>query len=309
MTRQLTSTILMIQPVKFGYNALTATSNAFQKQASVNMHEEKIQAKALEEFESMVQLLRKAEVEVLVVEDTPEPHTPDSIFPNNWVSFHEDGEVVLYPMEAKNRRPERRKEIIEGLQNKFEIKNILDLSFYEEEEKFLEGTGSLILDRPNKIAYACYSSRTNPDVLTCFTQQTGIKVIGFRAVDAKDKAIYHTNVMMSIGEMFAIVCLDAIQNPEERKQVIQSLKHTGKEIIDISLNQMNQFAGNMLAIKNKQEEKLLIMSEAARNSLEKKQIDALDKYVRLLHTPLATIESNGGGSARCMMAEIFLPEK
>jgi len=294
----------MIRPVNFGYNEETAESNAFQNK---DKNQQEVQAKALSEFNGFVSVLRKNGVDVTVVDDTPQPYTPDSIFPNNWVSFHSDGNVFLYPMQAENRRLERREDIIAYLEDKFKVHHIEDLSRFEVENKFLEGTGSMVLDRVNKIAYACLSPRTNKDVLGVFCQQSGYTSVCFDATDEHGKAIYHTNVLMCVGSKFAVICLDSISNPHEKVVVTESLKTTGKEIINISFAQMNRFAGNMLEVKNQLNETLIVMSESAFKVLETEQISTLEKYGKLVYSDIHTIENNGGGSARCMMAEVHLP--
>ena len=304
MNQQTTSTILMIRPVNFGFNEQTAGSNAFQNR---NAEQQQVQDKALNEFDNLVSLLRNNDVEVIVVDDTHEPHTPDSIFPNNWVSFHQDGNVFLYPMMAENRRLERREDIIMQLEDNFQIKHVIDLSRFEHDHKFLEGTGSMVLDRENKIAYACISPRTDKEVLALFCEQTGYKEVSFHAFDQNHQAIYHTNVLMCIGSKFVVICLDCITDDNERNAVLTILKLTHKEIINISFAQMNQFAGNMLELKNKSGESLLVMSKNAYQSLGQDQKAALEKYCKLLYTDINTIENNGGGSARCMIAEVHLP--
>jgi hypothetical protein len=290
---QTTNHILMIRPVDFKFNEQTAGNNKFQ----IASTETNVQTEALKEFDAFVDLLRKNNVDVTVVDDTLQPETPDSIFPNNWVSFHDDGSVYLYPMFSENRRLERRKEILDGLKENFEVNHISDLSFYEQQHAFLEGTGSMVLDRTNKIAYACLSVRT------------GYEPVAFQAADGSDFPIYHTNVMMCIGDRFAVICLDSIRDPEEKLNVTISLKGSGKEIIEISLEQMNKFAGNMLQVTNAENENLLVMSEQAFLSLTAEQVAALEQYSRIIYAPLYTIEKNGGGSARCMLAEIHLPVK
>ena len=245
---------------------------------------------------------------IRVVEDTDLPRKPDAIFPNNWVSFHEDGTVVLYPMCAENRRSERRMEIIEALGTEFRIEKIVDLSHFENEGRFLEGTGSIMFDHENKIAYACLSPRTDAALFDEVSQTLGYTPISFRAVDAKGRAIYHTNVMMCIGVGFAVICLESIENAEEKETVVESLKRSGLEIIDISFEQMNKFAGNMLEVSGKNGKVFLVQSQRAFDSLRKEQIAVLEKYCELLPIPIPTIETIGGGSARCMMAEIFLPD-
>jgi hypothetical protein len=302
---QTTSAILMIRPVNFGFNEQTAGSNAFQNR---NAEQQQVQDKAINEFDGLVNVLRQNGVEVIVVDDTPEPHTPDSIFPNNWVSFHHDGNVFLYPMMAENRRLERREDIIRDLEDEFKVKHVIDLSRFEREDKFLEGTGSMVLDRENKIAYACLSPRTNKEVLDVFCSQSGYKPVLFHAVDETGVDIYHTNVLMCMGTSFAIICLDSIADEREKSEVINSLDQTKKEIIAISFNQMNQFAGNMLQLKNKAGDNLLVMSQSAYRSLNEEQKMTLQKYCKLLYADISTIENNGGGSARCMIAEIHLPK-
>jgi len=301
---QSTSHILMIRPVNFGFNEETASSNAFQNRNAVK---DSVNEKAQQEFDGMVNTLRDNDVDVTVIDDTPEPYTPDSIFPNNWVSFHADGGIFLYPMQAENRRLERREDIIARLEDDFAVKHLIDLSRFEVEDKFLEGTGSMVLDRENKIAYACISPRTNREVLDLFCEQAGYKAISFDAVDEKGTAIYHTNVLMCIGSKFTVICLDSIPNPHEKVVVAESLKSTQKEIIEISFEQMNKFAGNMLEVKNKAGETLIVMSENAYNALLEEQKTRLTKYGKLVYADINTIEENGGGSARCMMAEVHLP--
>ena len=300
----MTNNILMIRPVSFGFNEETADSNAFQKKDHRKTDVNKL---AQQEFDEMVAILRENGVDVTIVDDTQEPHTPDSIFPNNWVSFHSDGEVFLYPMQAENRRLERREDIISKLEDRFTVKHIIDLSRFEHEGKFLEGTGSMVLDRAHKIAYACLSPRTDREVLSIFCDQAGYTAICFDAVDEHGKAIYHTNVLMCIGEHFAVICMDSIPNPHEKVVITDSLRSTQKEIIEISFDQMNHFAGNMLEVKNQKGDSLIVMSQNAFNSLFEDQKNALKKYGKLIYSDINTIETNGGGSARCMMAEVYLP--
>ncbi|MFI5131934.1 MAG: citrulline utilization hydrolase CtlX [Chitinophagales bacterium] len=300
---QTTSHILMIRPVNFGYNAETAVNNAFQ----VKGKDDDIHKKALKEFDTFVKVLEQNGVDVTVAEDTKEPHTPDSIFPNNWVSFHNDGTVLLYPMYAVNRRTERKEHVLEKLAQKFSIKRKIDLSRYEKENIFLEGTGSMVLDRGNKITYACLSPRTDEKVLADFCTQMGYTAVVFHAVDGNAQAIYHTNVMMCVADKYIVMCLDSIPDKTEKERVIDSIRKTGKEIIDISLEQMNHFAGNMLQIENGGGQKLLVMSTQAYESLNNGQKQQLESFNKIIHSPLTTIETNGGGSARCMMAEVHLP--
>ena len=309
MRSQTTSNILMIRPVNFGFNPETAESNAFQNADFGKQNENNAQAVALREFDEMVSKLRLAGVNIYVVKDTETPYTPDSIFPNNWISFHANGTLITYPMQAENRRLERREEIIEKISGNFYINRKIDLSYFEAENKFLEGTGSMVLDRKFKIAYACISPRTHEDVLQEFSSQMSYEIVKFNAVDGSGKQIYHTNVLMCIGDMFAVICLEAIPDLDERLMVRNSLEQSGKRIVEISLDQMNQFAGNMLEIKGNRGEKILVMSSSAYHSLTEQQIDILDDYCTIHHFDLTMIEGNGGGSARCMMAEVHLPMK
>ena len=302
---QSTSHILMIRPVNFSFNKETAVNNAFQVAGS----EAGAQEAALREFEDFVMLLEKEGVDVTVVNDTPYPYTPDSIFPNNWVSFHDDGTVCLYPMFAANRRLERKPSVFEQITGQFEITNKIDLSGYENQDSFLEGTGSMVLDREAKIAYACLSPRTDLAVLEKFCALMHYRPVTFHAVDNKGRAVYHTNVMMCVGDKFVVIALESIPDQAEKEQVIAAIQQTGKELVEISIAQMNEFAGNMLMLQNDKDEKLLVMSGRAYASLHKDQVDRLSKWCRIIHSPLNTIETNGGGSARCMIAEIHLPLK
>jgi hypothetical protein len=300
---QTTSNILMVRPVSFGFNAQTAQSNAFQQKPA---DEQNIQQAALAEFDALVQTIKDNGVNVYVVDDTIEPHTPDSIFPNNWISTDAFNNVFLYPMQAENRRLERRTDIVEELQSAFSVNHIYDLSHFETEDKFLEGTGSMVPDRDHQIIYACISPRTNAQVLAEFCRLSGYTSVLFHAVDQNGLAIYHTNVLMCLGADFAVICLDTIKDVTERQLVTQSFHQTGKEIIEISLEQMNQFAGNMLELQNHKGERLLVMSSRAYHSLLPAQVSALQKHVKIVHSDIKTIENNGGGSARCMIAEIYL---
>ena len=307
--KQITNNIMMIEPVSFNYNTETAINNYYQINNTA-LSKEEIQQKALKEFKEFVSLLRSKNINVIVFKDTENPKTPDSIFPNNWVSFHIDGEIVLYPMYAKNRRLERRNDIIQKLRDDFIVKKINDFSYYENEELYLEGTGSMILDRENKICYAAISDRTNKNIVNDFCNQLNFKPILFTSnqdVRGKRLAIYHTNVMMCITTNFAIVCLDSIDCNEEKDRVIDILNETKKEIISISEEQTNKFAGNMLEVEG--DKKYLVMSKSAYSCLTENQIKKINKYCEILYSDLSTIEDYGGGSARCMMAEIFLPLK
>lgn len=300
---QTTSHILMIRPVNFCFNAETAVNNAFQ----IAGDNKDVQQKAAYEFDTFVRILQNEGVDVTVIDDTPVPHTPDSIFPNNWISFHNDGNIFLYPMFAANRRLERKPGVLKQMEEQFSVKKIVDLSSLEEKELFLEGTGSMVLDRQNRIAYACLSPRTHAEALDSWCKESGYKPVVFHAVDTNGKEIYHTNVMMCVADKYAVVCLDSIKDAEEKAAFSDAIESTGKELIAISYEQMNHFAGNMLQVHNDDGEKLLIMSTQAYASLNRSQIKRLNKWNRIVHAPLNTIESNGGGSARCMMAEVHLP--
>ncbi len=297
----------MIEPVAFGFNAQTAVNNYFQQKMAVS--ESVIQEQAVVEFNAMVKQLRTNELDVLVVKDTIEPHTPDSIFPNNWVSFHEDGRVVLYPMFAENRRNERRDTVLRVIENKkHPITDVIDYSPFELQQLFLEGTGSLILDRVNKIAYAALSERTDKSLFLQFCHDFGYSAIHFTAnqsVGGSRLPIYHTNVMMCVADQYAVICLDSIDRDEDRSAVVDSLRKTGKEIIGISEIQMHNFAGNMLQVENSVGKQFLVMSQTAFKSLNQEQIDRLSAYNDFIVVAIPTIERVGGGSARCMMAEVF----
>ena len=309
--QQTTNTILLIRPVNFRMNEQTAVNNYYQESID-GVLPETINTKAQKEFDSFVEKLRNIGVNVIVVNDRIETDTPDSIFPNNWVSFHENGDVGLYPMFAENRRLERREDILETLEEKgFIINNIVDYTSAEEEHVFLEGTGSISLDRVNRKAYCALSPRADEDLFIEFCEDfeyTPIIFISNQTVNGERKAIYHTNVMMCIGETFAVICLSSIDDKKERKNVIKHLKEDGKEIIDITEKQVNNFAGNMLQVKAASDERYLIMSQAASDSLTDSQVKTIKKHTKILSSSLDTIETCGGGSARCMMAEVFLPK-
>ena len=312
MPQQLTDTILMIRPVKFGYNLETAENNHYQRLLA-DLPPAEIQQRALQEFNQMVNKLQAAGVNVIAIDDTGLQDTPDSIFPNNWISFHEDGTVMTYPMWAPNRRLERREDILHILTQKygFSIARKIDYSHFEAEEKFLEGTGSVVLDRQKKIAYACVSARTHLSILEEFCAEFGFRPVVFIASQMTDQGfaeIYHTNVMMSIGEDLAIFCGEAVKNKWERQEVVKIIEESGKEIIFITEAQSNHFAGNMLQVKNKQGQPILVMSAQAYQSLDESQIKVIQRHTDILYSPLTTIETCGGGSARCMMAEVFLPK-
>jgi len=304
---QTTHTILMIEPVAFGFNPQTAVNNYFQQKGS--SVEEDVQLHALAEFNGMVDMLRSKGVTVLVVKDTLEPLTPDSIFPNNWISFHEGGQAVLYPMFAENRRNERREEILKYITSQgSKINNIDDFTFWEEQNLYLEGTGSMIFDRIHKIAYAALSGRTDKSLFLQFCKVFEFKPVCFSAnqwVHGKRLPVYHTNVMMSVATQYAVVCLETIDDVDERKDVVGSLEKTGKDIISISEQQMNSFACNMLQVENTDGKQLLILSRTAYDSLNLAQIERLTSYNELIIISIPTIERVGGGSVRCMMAEVF----
>lgn len=305
MLQQTTPHLLMIKPVRFSFNAETAVNNSFQQASD----DATVAEKATKEFDRFVEVLTAAGIDVTVVPDTAEPHTPDSVFPNNWISFHQDGTVFLYPMFAFNRRLERKPHVLAAINEKFLVNNTLDLTAFEGKDLFLEGTGSMVLDRTNKIAYACLSPRTAPEVLTDWATKSGFSIVSFISFDSNGAPIYHTNVMMCVADRYAVICLDSIASQVERENVLKSLTDTGKEIISISFEQMNQFAGNMLQVQNKEGKSFLVMSSQAFNSLTKEQVAQIELYNPILHSDIKTIETNGGGSARCMMAEVFLPMK
>ncbi len=304
---QLASTVLMIRPVRFQQNPLTAESNAFMEDIDATAAEQ--QALALAQFEALVVALETAGVHVIVVGDTAEPHTPDSVFPNNWVTFHADGTVVLYPMEAPNRRTERRPDILDVLHDEhgFRVGEVIDLSSHEDSGHYLEGTGSLVLDRRNHIAYACLSSRTHLDPLGDFAQQLGYEVVAFEAVDREGVPIYHTNVMMSVGEKLAILCSESIRDPEQRQAVVSRLEQTGRRIVDIDYGQLESFAGNMLALRAADGASVMAMSLQAYDSLNAEQVASIEAADRLAVADISDIEASAGGSVRCMLAEVHLP--
>lgn len=308
---QTTNSIVMIRPVAFRMNEQTAVNNYYQKVLD-GLSPETVNAKAQEEFDAFVQKLRMAGVDVIVVEDTLEPNTPDSIFPNNWISFHETGDVVLYPMFAENRRAERREDILDILEEKgFVVNYIMDYTSAEEDNIFLEGTGSLLLDRQNGKAYCALSPRADEELMIEFCEDfeyTPVIFEAFQTVGGERKLIYHTNVMMCIGDTFAVICADCIDDKKERKMVLDSLRSDEKDIILITEEQVNNFAGNMLEVKGADGKRYLVMSSSAYQALTKKQIAQIEQHVTILYSSLDTIEACGGGSARCMMAEVFLPK-
>lgn len=293
--------LLMVRPANFAYNTQTSDNNYFQHstdQTTVN-------AQAIEEFDRYVQMLRNSQMEVVVIQDTIEPHTPDSIFPNNWFSTHPTGELVLYPMYASNRREERKEAALNYLTIEYRPSRVVDLTHWESKNEFLEGTGSMILDHNRKIVYACRSLRTSENVLNDFCEQMNFDYVLFDALDKIGNPIYHTNVMMSLGENIAIICTESIPTMYEREIVISSLRASGKEIIEISQAQINRFAGNILEVRNLKNESLMIMSQSAKNAFTHIQLEQIKSHCTVVAPSIDIIESNGGGSARCMIAEIF----
>lgn len=309
--KQITDTVLMVRPVAFRMNEQTAVNNYFQE--GLQLENEKINKKAQAEFDAFVDKLRSVGVNVIVVNDDEKLDTPDSIFPNNWVTFHEDGTAAIYPLFAENRRRERRAEIFEKIEEEgYVINEVIDYTSAEEEDLFLESTGVLILDRVNEKAYCALSPRASEELLIEFCEDfefTPVIFTAYQNVGGRRMPIYHTNVMMCLAENFAIICLDSIDDAKERKNVVKHLKSDGKEIIAISEAQLHHYAGNMLQVQGSNGEKYLVMSEAARKSLLPNQIAAIEKHCKILSSDLGTIETCGGGSARCMLAEVFLPKK
>jgi len=305
---QTTDTVLMIEPAAFGFNAETAQNNYFQ----INSENAETQKKALQEFNNFVEKLRSKGINVITVKDTLEPHTPDSIFPNNWISMHSDRTVVLYPMCAVNRRWERRNDILEMIQKNFKVKEIVDLSAPENDGKFLEGTGSMIFDHDNKLAYGSVSLRLDEPLFREFCEKFGFEPVVFHSYQTANNErlpIYHTNVMMCVADQFVVICLDCIDDETERVNVVNAIVNSGKEIIEISENQMQQFAGNMLQVQNYEGKKFLVMTQSAYQSLTPEQISNIEKHSEIIYSDLETIETNGGGSARCILAEVFLEKK
>ncbi len=298
---QTTDKVFMVRPVAFAYNEETAVNNDFQSKTE----SENTQTKALKEFDEYVKLLKENGVKVVTVNDTPKPHTPDSIFPNNWFSTHSNGELVIYSMCAKNRRNERKKEFIEAIQNNFKVNETIDFSSNESKNEFLEGTGSMVLDRENHIVYACKSIRTSVKLLDLFAETMGYTVCLFESFSRNNNPIYHTNVVMSVGTDYAVICLESIKDEAQSNKVVESLNSTGKAIVDITLDQLEHFCGNILELKNKENKKLLVMSKTAYNAFTKEQLEILSKDKKIITPDITTIETNGGGSARCMLAELF----
>jgi hypothetical protein len=298
----------MVRPAHFAFNEETAANNAFQSRDGA-LPAEVMRKNAVQEFDEMVRRLREAGVDVIVVKDSSRPIKPDAVFPNNWITFHQEGFIVTYPMFAPTRRRERRRTVIDQVVAAgFSSEKRVNLEFNERLNRFLEGTGSIIFDHQNRLAYACLSPRTDGELLAELCQRIGYQPVVFRAVDGNNQDIYHTNVMMALGETFVVICLDSVRDTNERAMLLQTFEKTGKQVVDISLDQMNHFAGNMLQVRNGKGQTFLVMSEQAYRSLNTTQIATLEKHTRLLFSPLTTIETYGGGSARCMMAEIFLPK-
>ena len=291
----------MIRPARFAFNEETAENNFFQQKSTSDV----VPEKALEEFDAFVNLLRGNDVDVTVVQDTPEPWTPDSIFPNNWFSSHLSGELVLYPMFAGNRRLERKAEVLDLLRRKMNHRKLIDLTHWEKEGAYLEGTGSMIFDRDKRIAYCCRSPRTSEKVLADFCSRMNYDALVFDATDKEGNLIYHTNVMMEVGTQVAVICAEAIRDEKERQKVLSRLATTGKIIVEISLDQVAHFAGNMLEVKSRNGQPLMVMSSSAREALTPVQQDTIATFSQIVSADLHTIETNGGGSARCMLAELF----
>lgn len=308
---QTTQSIVMIRPIAFRMNEQTAVNNYYQKVLD-NLLPSTVNAKAQAEFDGFVEKLQKVGVEVIVLEDTLTPDTPDSIFPNNWISFHENADVTLYPMFAENRRLERREDLLELLEEKgYQIENIVDYTEAEQDGYFLEGTGSIVLDRTNGKAYCALSPRADEELFIEFCEDFDMHPVifeAFQTVEGERKLIYHTNVMMCIGETFAVICSECIDDKKERKMVLDTLKQDGKEVILITEKQVNSFAGNMLEVKGANNQNYVVMSESAYHILTPKQIEQIEKHAPIIYSNLDTIEACGGGSARCMMAENFLPK-
>jgi len=307
---QITNTVLMIRPVQFRLNEQTSVNNYYQKDLG-NTRPEAVNKMAVKEFDGMVKKLKKVGIQVIVVKDTKEFDTPDSIFPNNWISFHANGTIGLYPMFAENRRLERKESVLEAVEAQgFVVKNVVDYTAAEADNLFLEGTGSILLDRVNNKAYCAISDRADEELFIEFCEDfeyTPVVFSAYQTVNHKREKIYHTNVMMCIGDRFAVVCLASIDDKKERKSLVKHLQDDGKKVIEISEEQVNNFAGNMLQLKGSEDASYLVMSESALNSLRPAQVQLIESYATIVSSPLDTIESCGGGSARCMMAEVFLP--
>lgn len=305
---QITDKVLVVRPASFGFNEETAITNTFQK-SELHQDQQLIQGAALREFDHLVNVLGEAGVQVYMYEDSVQPVKPDAIFPNNWITTHSDGSLITYPFLAASRRPERREDIVEDLEAKFNVHQRYSFETYEEDDLFLEGTGSMILDRVNHVVYACLSPRTHIELLEKFALLKQFRKIVFHAIDPLGHPIYHTNVIMAIGRQVAVICLDCIADDEEKEQVLKALDQTNKKIINLSWQQVKQFAGNMLQLVNKEGQPLWLMSEAAHQSLTAEQKAVLNEDGKIIAVPIPTIEQYGGGSVRCMLAELFLPPK
>lgn len=304
---QITDTVLMVEPAAFSFNPETAANNYFQNPA--DSHTGDLQKEALREFQSFADLLRKQGIRVILIKDTPDPPKPDALFPNNWFCTASTGTITIFPLFAQSRRPEKREDILQLLKQEFEIKEVCNWSRYEKESAFLEGTGSLVLDHDHKKVYAGISPRTSQSLVKKFAAAHGYETLIFTALDRQQRPVYHTNVMMCIGENFCILCADAIADAFERKQVIASLQASGRQLICIGIEQMESFAGNMLQLKNLREEKFIVMSTTAFRSLRPIQLGWLQRHGKLLVADVPLIEKVEGGSVRCMLAEIFLPRR
>jgi hypothetical protein len=296
----------MVSPSSFQFNTETAASNDFQNNIE-SLSTLEIQKKAKEEHQTMVNELKEKGIDVIVIEDTPSPAKPDAIFPNNWLMMHQDGRIIIFPMKNTNRQLEKRSDIVELLQKNYSVKSVLDLSHYEAEDKALEGTGSIVFDHKSKIAYACISPRTDKDILDDLCKQIGYKAHTFNAYSEKDTLIYHTNVVMCVGDGFVVIGLNTIKDKDERAAIIKQFEDSNLDIIDLNDEQLNHhFAGNMLQVKNKENIPFLVMSKRAFHSLNASQITQIEKHTQILPVSIDLIEQIGGGSARCMMAENFL---
>ena len=309
MKKQCANTLLMVRPANFGYNPETADNNVFQSNNDSRSIEE-IAAMAMKEFDELLSRLEDASIEVVVIEDSVQPKKTDAVFPNNWFTTHDDGRIILYPMNSPNRRLERRTDIIDNLQETYEVSEVKSYAAHEDKGVILEGTGSMIIDRPNEIIYACLSQRTDQRLLDDLAAELGgYEVMGFVAVDDQGVPYYHTNVIMTLGDDLAIICLESIADPNERARVEEKLKSTGKVIVDISRSQVLKYCGNMLQVNNTKGEQYMVMSQSARDHLTPSQISQIESYVTILSSPIDIIEEYGGGSARCMLAELFLAPK
>jgi hypothetical protein len=307
MHKQVTSQLLMVRPANFSSNTETLETNKFQSGLNINDSQESIQSLAIEEFDNMVNLLRDHQITIFDLDDIKELNNTDALFPNNWVTFHQDNTAVIYPMMAKSRRKEKRNDILKYLEEfeSFRIEKVVDLSYLEKDSFFLEGTGSMVLDRINKIVFACESSRTSINALEVFCKKLNYSSVVFEAVN-DDLPIYHTNVMMSLGQETAFICSESIKDQKDIKHIHKLFGISERKIIELSIAQMIQFAGNVLEVENTKGQSHLIMSEKAYQSLEAPQIQSISKSSKIIPIPLDTIEKYGGGSARCMIAEIFL---